>query len=613
MYANFFGFRELPFNNTPDPRFFYSTRDHEEALASLIYAVKERKGYVLLTGEVGAGKTLVTRMMLRHFGTHIAFATINHAVQNPDDLMESIYTEFELPVKPGTSPTQLVRALHDYLLAQFAQNIPVVLVLDEAQNLPVEGFEQLRMVGNVEADDAKLLQVAIVGQPELQRMFLSPALRQLRQRIFRSFHLPALSRQATEGYIRHRLAVVTDHCVDIFDGDALEAIYGFSRGLPRIINTLCDNALLSAYSADRRTIDGPFIQSVIAQMMVIGGRPDREESIGKPSAWQPSGAMMTTPGRPSTLRDDWPEYDTDPAQASPVMKGVSSRVQSTPRRMPDIQTQSHASTVPDDDVTRPIRGELAALEQYVRSNIDTTTRRVSKFERWLNSAAPGDLAEARAIRASLEQQVQQARPLVGRAETASQQLKQRDGQLRKLAATIKNVVRDLRHLLNRAHEVATKGSIAERNARSIYDRLVVQSERSRKLADELAQIFNRTMSTGSTGSEAPSQPLLLKECSVPVGPMRSPLADVGFGGSETDKVQQALESTRESLSSLRSLARDASNEDSTPYTMDPGLATGRLAHQVENLLEIIESGQNATACEAAQGLEATAAKNKVLQ
>lgn len=320
---------------------------------------------------------------------------------------------------------------------------------------------------------------------------------------------------------------------------------------------------------------------------------------------------MTTPARPSALREDWPEYGTDPAQASPVpvMESVSNRVQSTPRRMPDIQTLPHASTVPDDDVTRPIRGELAALEQYVRSNIDTTTRRVSKFERWLNSAAPGDLAEARAIRASLEQQVQQARPLVGRAETASQQLKQRDRQLRKLAATIKNVVRDLRHLLNRAHEVAAKGSIAECNARSIYDRLVVQSERSRKLADELAQIFNRTM---STGSEAPSQPQLLKECSVPVGPMRSPLADVGSGGSETDKVRQALESTRESLSGLRSLARDASNQDPTHHAMGPGLATGRLAHQVENLLEMIESGQNATACEVAQGSEATAAKNKAL-
>ena len=610
MYADFFGFRELPFNNTPDPRFFYSTPDHEEALASLIYAVKERKGFVLLTGEVGAGKTLMTRMMLRHFGTHIAFATINHAVQTPEDLMESISTEFELPVKPGTSSTQLVRALHDYLLTHFAQNIPVVLVLDEAQNLPVEGFEQLRMIGNVEADDAKLLQVAIVGQPELQGMFLSPVLRQLRQRIFRSFHLPALSRRATEEYIRHRLSVVSDDHDDIFDQDAHEAIYGFSRGLPRIINTLCDNALLSAYSADRRMIDGPFIRSVIAQMMVIGGGPGLEESTGKPAVRQPSPAMTTTRTRLDTVWKGQPQCRGDLAQALPAMEGVSSRAHSTPPRIHQAHAQPPACTHPDQDSTSRIRGELATLERYVRSNIDMTARRISTLEHWLHNAAPGDLVETRTVRASLEQLVQQARPLVGRAETASQHLTQRDGQLRKLATTIKSVVRDLRHLLDRAHKVAAKGSIAERNARLIHDRLVAQSERSRKLADDLAQIFSHTM---SAGSGPPPQPLLLKECSTPMNPRCSPLADVGSGGSERGNVRQALASTRESLSGLRDLARDASDAQSRSDIGSPGSATGRLANQVENLLGIIESDQDATTGGAVPGPEATAAEINTLQ
>ena len=130
MYAEFFGLRELPFNNTPDPRFFYSTPDHEEALASLIYAVKERKGFVLLTGEVGAGKTLVTRLMLRQLGTGIAFAAINHAVQSARELMESVCTEFELSFDPGATNVQLVRTLHDFLLTNFSRNVPVVLVLD---------------------------------------------------------------------------------------------------------------------------------------------------------------------------------------------------------------------------------------------------------------------------------------------------------------------------------------------------------------------------------------------------------------------------------------------------------------------------------------------------
>jgi general secretion pathway protein A len=274
MYAAFFGLRELPFNNTPDPRFFFSTPDHEEALASLIYAVQERKGFVLLTGEVGTGKTLVSRMMLKHFGGQIVFAHIHHSVDTADDLLESIAVEFELPAPRGNSRTQRVRSLHDFLLRQFAQNIPIVLVLDEAQNLSAEAFEQLRMIGNLEADDAKLLQVVIVGQPELKTLFASAGLRQLRQRIFRSFHLPALDRPACEAYIRHRLAVAGGGGSDIFKASAFDVIHDHSQGLPRIMNTICDNAMLSAYGADRPTIDGPFVKSVIAQMVSID--PDEE-------------------------------------------------------------------------------------------------------------------------------------------------------------------------------------------------------------------------------------------------------------------------------------------------------------------------------------------------
>lgn len=267
MYAEFFGLRELPFNNTPDPRFFYSTPDHEEALASLIYAVKERKGFVLLTGEVGAGKTLITRLMLRHFGSGIVFAAINHAVQSARDLMESVCTELELSFDPSATSVQLVRLLHDFLLAKFSQNVPVVLVLDEAQNLPIDAFEQLRMIGNLEADDAKLLQIAIVGQPELQRQFQSPQLRQLRQRLFRSFHLPALDRKSTDGYVRYRLSVAAAKNPGIFHPGAIDRVHAVSGGLPRLINTLCDNAMLSAYSSDRKIIDASFMEAVITQVM----------------------------------------------------------------------------------------------------------------------------------------------------------------------------------------------------------------------------------------------------------------------------------------------------------------------------------------------------------
>jgi len=264
MYAEFFGLRELPFNNTPDPRFFYATPDHEEALASLIYAVREKKGFVLLTGEVGAGKTLVARLLIKHFGSTIAFAGINHPIRDPADLMESLCAEFELPYSREDSNSQRIRMLHDFLLARFAQNIPVVLVLDEAQNLSIDAFEQLRMIGNLEADDAKLLQIVIVGQPELQSLFQTPMLRQLRQRLFRSFHLPALDSRNVDHYIRHRLATAGAADPGLFGAECAAAIHRASGGLPRLVNTLCDNVMLSAYSVGRNKLDLPFVESVLA-------------------------------------------------------------------------------------------------------------------------------------------------------------------------------------------------------------------------------------------------------------------------------------------------------------------------------------------------------------
>lgn len=365
MYANHFGLRELPFNNTPDPRFFYPTPDHEEALATLIYAVGEGKGYVLLTGEVGTGKTLISRLMLRHFDGQVAFATVNHAVESAHDLLHLICTELEVDVRGDESNARLIHSLQTFLLDRFAARMPVVLVLDEAQNLPRDAFELLRTIGNLESDEAKLLQVVILGQPELRARFQAADMRQLRQRLFRTFHLPALSPEQCGAYIRHRLQVA-GATADIFDESAVAAVHHHAGGLPRLINTICDNALLSAYSADRTTVDGPFVESVLRQMMPIdGGIPGTSAPAGRigqapeqTCAWPAATVQGTETGPTASIHDA--RYVLVPAeewQAALTRLNEISRLQAAHA---DAQRSATVATASGLD---EVANKLASLEQ----------------------------------------------------------------------------------------------------------------------------------------------------------------------------------------------------------------------------------------------------------
>lgn len=499
MYAKFFSLRELPFNNTPDPRFFYSTPDHEEALASLIYAVKERKGFVLLTGEVGAGKTLISRMMLRHFNKSIEFAMINHAVENARDLMESVCAEFEIETSAQTTQTQLVRLLHDYLLAKFAQNVPVVLVLDEAQNLPTDAFEQLRMIGNLESDDAKLLQIAIVGQPELQQKFASADFRQLRQRIFRAFHLTSLDRQATEEYIRHRLNVVGAGDAGIFSSDAINRIYDVSRGLPRIINTICDNALLSAYSTDQHVIHGKMIESVVSQMMLIG--KGELQTMYYP-ATQTGQAATVTPhvvtkaaayiSQPlESVQKKFVEYKPLPVQHQvrhPAIESLASRV----RHIQSQLDSSLAGDVKDHNRTKiqygTISNETTSIKHALMSNPDEVYHRLSILERKYH-ATTSAIADARSVHTNLEPLLRDALSIVTRVSTTVDHLKHRDTRLRKTSDSAENAIKELKKQLDR-YELATARSKKEgHHAQAIYDRLVTQADRSTKIMGDLKNIY----------------------------------------------------------------------------------------------------------------------------
>ncbi len=584
MYTDFFGFRELPFNNTPDPRFFFSTPDHEEALASLIYAVKERKGVALLTGEIGAGKTLVTRMMLRHFGTHIAFANLNHAVQDPDDLMESICTEFDLPVKADATRTQLVRQLHDFLLEQFTMNIPVVLVLDEAQNLSVPGFEQLRMIGNLEADDAKLLQIAIVGQPELQRLFQSAPLRQLRQRIFRAFHLPALSQKATEQYIRHRLSVVSDASVDVFELDAIEAIYDAARGLPRLINTVCDNALLSAYSADRRTIDAAFVRSVIGQMMLMGDAPTGTDPVAQrtatPMPHPSAAATVPSPSVFATLPPPVAGLETLASRLGAVEYELRARTLNDPPYAPQARPRMGDR---DERVTGLDLREPHPYDRDGEAGIDDLLRRVAALERRLESLAD-DRNGALTIHADLRAVIREGRAVAVRSESASRRLRKRDDQLRTLGGTLRQVVSDMRGLLSRAQESAAQCTRAERRARGARTRLEAQLAKvqdQREMSRPQSGLIHQTVRRDTPHART------LKVAPADSGHPPGSAGDTPKGRPASTDLQRLLHSAQHSLMGLRDLSETADGD--TAEDRQTSIPTARLADQAEKLLSLVET------------------------
>lgn len=276
MYCSHFGLHRPPFNNTPDPSFYYSTPDHEEALATLQYATINRKGFVLVTGEVGAGKTLIGRMFIRQVDRQASTAVITHTQLNARQLLAAICAEFELEVPADATNLQLADVLQEYLLDQFARDRFVVVLLDEAQNLPDESFEALRMLGNLEADDAKLLQVCILGQPELRERFKSESMRQLDQRLFRRFHLEGLTQHQMTEYIQRRLSVAGCPRTDLFTVEALERIYRGSQGIPRLINRVCDNALLAAYAQTRETVDAAIVDQVLEQEGLANPPADQE-------------------------------------------------------------------------------------------------------------------------------------------------------------------------------------------------------------------------------------------------------------------------------------------------------------------------------------------------
>ena len=289
MYVPFFGLKQKPFSIAPDPRYLFMSERHREALAHLLYGVQGGGGFVLLTGEIGAGKTTVCRCFLEQIPARCNVAYIFNPKLSALELLITVCHEFGIKfpalTDAGTAPTlkDHVDGLNEYLLRTHAVGQNNVLIIDEAQNLSPDVLEQLRLLTNLETSERKLLQIVLIGQPELRGMLARPELEQLAQRVIARYHLDALSEKETAQYISHRLAVAGLKGALPFDGGALHRIHQLTRGVPRRINLLCDRALLGAYATGKARVDRVIVDK--AALEVFGPEGERTKTV--PARWWP--------------------------------------------------------------------------------------------------------------------------------------------------------------------------------------------------------------------------------------------------------------------------------------------------------------------------------------
>jgi general secretion pathway protein A len=268
MYQRFFGLRESPFNVNPDPRYLYLTRQIQEALAGLTYGIQNRKGFILLTGEVGTGKTtLLNRLLDWLRGQRVATAFIFNSRLEVNHLFDFMMADFEIPYDSREKSHVLLR-LNQWLLDRYRLGETAVLIVDEAQNLSSEVLEEIRLLTNLETSTEKLLQIVLTGQPELEEKLKVPELRQLRQRITLRCHTAALSLDETYGYIAERLRIAGSNGEPIFSKEAIQMVHQYSRGIPRVVNLLCEHSMINAYVDSLRPVPAHLVEEVAREFQL---------------------------------------------------------------------------------------------------------------------------------------------------------------------------------------------------------------------------------------------------------------------------------------------------------------------------------------------------------
>jgi len=315
MYLEFFGISDKPFQITPDTRFLYLTPRHRDGLAHLLYGADEAGGFILLTGEVGTGKTMLCRSVLEQMPEHVNVALILNPRQSSKELIASICDELNIPYRRSTTSLKyLVDRLNLYLLKQHAQGKRTVLVIDEAQNLRAEVLEQIRLLTNLEVATQKLLQIILIGQPELQAILARPELRQLTQRITARFHLTPLSKEETAAYIQHRLQIV-GFKGELFSNGAVNMVHQLSGGVPRLVNNICERSMMGAYGENVHRIDKSLVRKAAGEVL-------QPKERFQPMQWVAGGAIAA--GTAALLLSIWGLLPSASQESYANVKSVAS-------------------------------------------------------------------------------------------------------------------------------------------------------------------------------------------------------------------------------------------------------------------------------------------------
>lgn len=265
MYQEFYGLKEAPFNVTSDPNFLYLSRHHQEAYSHLAYGIQERKGFLQMTGEIGTGKTTLCRAFLNRLDQKVKTAFILNPNLSQVQLLQAIVDDLGLPSKRRTR-VDLMTTLNQFLIEQSNQGGNVVLIIDEAQNLSPQALEQIRLLSNLETEKEKLFQIVLVGQPQLREKLEHENLRQLKQRIGVRYHISPLGLDDVTGYVHHRLNVAGSDGKILFPRKSIDLIYRYSKGVPRLINTICDKALLAGYVYETFQIGPEIVKRCIQEL-----------------------------------------------------------------------------------------------------------------------------------------------------------------------------------------------------------------------------------------------------------------------------------------------------------------------------------------------------------